>query len=265
MKIRTLHNWIVGFWLIYEIIISNYQPENVVAYSKIISPIVGSVLLFIGFFFLLYNQEEGRVKKINEVTNGNNFGNYMQVFLILWQLELEVLHPVGTWIQLGIYSICLVLVLLVIINEYKTHKEILPQIAFYHLFLVYFLFAWGKNTYVQHYGNEIIGSYWAKPNFSAKYYVKISENMRSGSKYSFPALLNVSSETVESDFAQENEWGQEFYEIYDEEYIMLKKVYLKNGGHLVFEDCDLEMETPIYCTDQNNKGWYITLTDKKIN
>lgn len=272
MKLRSLHNWAVGIWFIYEIFIREMLPKNIVEVSNLVSPLWESILLCVGFYYLLFNQTEKKVKSIEEITTRDNLGNYLKVFFIMFIIHLKYLHPIVTWIKIGLYGICLLLILVVLIKilvvlikEWSTKKEILSGVIVGHLILGYIIFNWSKNTYVGHYGNEIIGSYWAKPSFTTKYIVKLSKARDSNKEYALPGIVTVFSEWIESDYPQENEWGQEYYESYiEEEYILLEKVFFNNGGYLTFEECDLEMGVKIYCTDQNDEDWYIELTKEKV-
>ena len=261
---RNLHNWAVGIWFIYEIFIESIFPKDIIEISKIISPILGSILLAIGFYYMIFNRTEKRIKKIEEITSQDNFDNYLKVFFIMMIMNLEYFHPIGTWIEIGFYGICLLLILVVLFKEWSSKKELFSIVIIGHLILGYCIFNWSKYKYVRHYGNEIIGSYWAKPNFTTKYIVKLSKSRDSNKEYTLPAIVTVFSETIDIDYGQEDRWGQEISESYDEEYIMLEKVFFNNGGYLTFEECDLEIGNKIYCIDQEDEGWYIELTKEKV-
>ncbi len=264
MNLRSVHNLLAGIWFIYEIFIEELLPINIISVSKIVSPILGSILLAIGFYFLVFNRTEKKIKSIEEITTQDNLGNYLQVFFIMMIVDLEYYHPIGTWIELGLYGISFLLILVVLFKVRSIKRELQLGVIIGHLILGYFIFNWSKNNYVRHYGNEIIGSNWAKPNFTTKYIVKLSKSEDSNNEYMLPAIVTVFSESIESNHPQEDSRGQEYYESYDEKYIMLEKVFFNNGNYLTFEECDLEMGRKIYCTDQNDEDWYIELTKEKV-
>ena len=61
-----------------------------------------------------------------------------------------------------------------IIKEIRNKSEISFPVLFGHTFLLYFVLMWFKAGYTQ-FGNEEIGSYWAKPYFKVECYVNVAE------------------------------------------------------------------------------------------
>ena len=264
MNKRKIHNWLVGIWFLYEIFLESYLPANLLEHSKFISPIIGLLLLVISIYYLIRRQDENRNKTFDEITSQENLGNYLQLFFLLMFTGIDVYGSFGIWVKIGLYIIAMISIITVMIKEWTLKKELITGVIIGHIFLGYFLYSWTKNTYVRHYGNEIIGSYWAKPNFRTKYMVKLSKSSDSQKVYVLPAIVHVFSETYESDYPQEDRWGLEYYESYTEEYIILEKVFFNNGGYLTFDDCNLEFGEKIYCWDQDEGKWYIELTEEKV-
>ena len=56
--------------------------------------------------------------------------------------------------------------------EFYRKRELTLRLLGYMLFL-WCLFAWGKNSYIVHYGVHVIGHYLEKPSYTTKYYVEI--------------------------------------------------------------------------------------------
>ncbi len=264
MRKRDIHNLLVGMWFLYEIIIEGYLPDDLLEKSKFIAPILGLVLLSMSLHYLLRNRNENRNKTYEELISKENVGNYLQCFFLLLFTGIDVFIPFGIWVQIGMYIIALLLIITVLLKEWAFKKELISLVIVGHLFLGYILYIEIEKTYIRHYGNEIIGSYWAKPNFKAKYIVNLAKSSDLQKAHSLPAIIHVFKESHESDYPREDNWGQEYYESYTKEYIFLEKVFFNNGKYLTFDDCNLKMRNKSYCRDQDENEWLIELTEEKV-
>ncbi len=125
------------------------------------------------------------------------------------------------------------------------------------------MFSWGKNSYVRNYGNETIGSYSEKTEYRTRYYVNVFPNDEEGKNYRLPADIHVYNEIEEGE-TTEDRFGQEHTTTYTTKYIIVEKIYWPNGGFLNFNECKIEIGEKNLCIDQNNRSWFIEITNRKV-
>lgn len=261
---RNFHNLLVGTWFFLIIFLSEYLTEKTGFNFEIFSYTLGLILLFFSFYFLIYNREERRFKTLSEITTSDNIGNYLQYFFILYMQNFTYALPLVGVITICILSLTFLAIVAIIIKESIYNFSLLNLVIVGHLLLLYFLYSWTINNFRRNYGNEIIGSYWSKPEFEAKYYVDISRSSKSKKPRKVSAQLEVYSETIDDDYPTEDMYGNEFYKSSKENFVLLKNIQLDNGGTLEFEDCFLKLNRERSCIDVNGSYWYIFLTDEKI-
>lgn len=115
-------------------------------------------------------------------------------------------------------------------------------------------------------GTTTIGSVFEKDYYEEQYYVYIRKNTDSSKSYKVPADIRKGSYEYE-DFDENG--NSVFYELGEGYFI--QKIYWDNGGFLTFPDdfldgsasCEIYLWEETYCTDINDEGYYITLTNEK--
>ena len=125
----------------------------------------------------------------------------------------------------------------------------------------YFLLSWEKDTYVIHYGVPIIGHFFEKPEYDAKYRVEI-EIENSNRQLEAIADIHVENRT-ETDWYDYSE-GNTY--TYTERYISFRKLYLPNGGTAVidYQDLLLAGSSPLsgrYVLYAHGQSWYVRLLE----
>lgn len=119
----------------------------------------------------------------------------------MYCLNFTNFHPISTWIALGLYGICLIGIMFIIFKLWSLKSDVFRfnKIILF-LILSFIIYNWGRNIFTIHYGNEIIGSYWSKSEFTTKYYVKLSNKIDSTKIYILPALVSYYSQILYDDY-----------------------------------------------------------------
>jgi hypothetical protein len=211
------------------------------------------------------NQFIHLIKTKEEFTNMSNIGNYFMVLLVLFvgQFSFDYLKPGGPAIFIVMILVCIIFCIRIIVWEGLERKNFVSAITIGHALAVYLLFAWGKNSYIRSYGDEILGSYFEKSEYKTQYYVNVFPDDEDSKNYRLPADIHVYSETEEGE-TSEDRFGQEHTETYTNKYIILDKAFWPNGGYLDFHDCQVEIGDKVLCSDQDGRNWYIELTNEKV-
>lgn len=258
---RKLHNWLVGIWFLIEVFIETLKFEE---YFGLVSATAGLSLLVFCIYFLLKKCDENRIKTYDEVTSETNAGNYLQLLLLLKFNNIDDYLHFGIWIKVGLYLTALISIIIVLSKEWISRKVLNSGGVFFaHLVLGIFIYFSAEDSYIEHFGNEVIGSYWSKPDFRAKYIVKVSEPENLQEIQTLQAIVHVFSISYERE--SQNVRGEEYYQTYDDDLIILDTIVLYNGEYLTFDDCELEINKTESCLDQNMKLWHIKMTDEKVD
>lgn len=201
-----------------------------------------------------------RLKTKEELTSISNIGNYIIILIILFlsQSSFDYIKPIGSAVFMALIVISIIYCIWILLWQFIKKKTYISPITIGHVLAIYFLFNWGKNSYIRSYGDEILGSYFEKSEYRTKYYVNIFPDRESGENFRLPADIHVYSDE------QGEETGENYVSTYTTKYIVVEKVYLPEGGYLDFEDCQIEINDKVLCTDQNKKKWYIELTKEKV-
>lgn len=205
------------------------------------------------------------IKTKEEFTNMSSIGTYFIVLLIFYfgQFSFDYIKPMGTNIFIVMVLVCIIFCIRILIWEGLERKNFVSPITIGHALAIYLLFAWGKNSYIRTYGDEIIGSYFEKSEYNTQYYVNVFPDDEGSKNYRLPAEIHVYSETEEGE-TSEDRFGQEHTETYTTKYIIIEKAFWPNGGYLDFDDCQLEIGDKVLCSDQEGRDWYIELTNEKV-
>lgn len=232
----------------------NFDKEELLLKYKKVHEEISDRTLFVHF-----------IKTKEEFTNMSNIGNYLMVLLIFFvgQFSFDYLKTVGPTIFIVMILACIIFCIRILIWEGLERKNFVSPITIGHALAIYLLFAWGKNSYIRSYGDEILGSYFEKSEYKTQYYVNVFPDDEGSKNYRLPADIHVYTETEEGE-TSEDRFGQEHTETYTTKYIIIDKVFWPNGGYLDFDDCQLEMGDKVLCSDQEGRDWYIELTNEKV-
>ena len=301
IPLRTLY-WIIGFVIPADLFLFKYLPENIKLFIGITLMFL-YIFLFVAFTFYLFyksyedwekedNKKEYKTTKENEIsleiakfrfrdattiknkyfyiskstfeiTQMDNIGLYLLglLILIVGQYSFDFLKPVGPIIFISIIICCFLYCLKIILWDKK--KNSISAVAISHIVLIYVLYGIGKNTYIRSYGNQIIGSYFEKPEYRTKYYIKVSKDDAFNKFHLLPAEIHVFSSTEEGE-TTEDRYGLEHIELFSKKRIVIEKAYWPKGGYLKLSDCEIEVGDISNCYDQDENEWYIELTNQKI-
>ena len=255
----SIYNWVILVYFLLKLLAPEIIPDSHKSETEITLSIIGMALISVGLWNLF--TYEKRLRRISEITTNENIGVYFKLILLLSFTRLDSLGAVGSIaymvITLSLLSFCL----FIILREAILTRTFVNGVIIGHLVFGYFLYNWSKGTYVRNYGNEIIGSFWEKSDYRTKYLIKISPSRVFTNAYTLQAQVHVSTVLEESDYPQEDSYGNEYFESYSRKYIIIEKVFWPNGGVSEFDFCDIEDSN--YCVDQNGNWWYIRI-DKKL-
>lgn len=253
------YTWAVLGYFVLKILISVFIPVEYKNQSDVALSSIGLALILIGLWNLFITKN--RLRHVDEIATNENMGGYFKIVLLLSFTRLD---SFGNFGSIGYMSITLSLLLFcafIVLREAILTRTLVNGVIIGHLVFGYLLYNWSKNTFVRNYGNEIIGSFWEKPDYRTKYIVKVSESRDFTNAYTLHAQVHVSTVLEESDYPQEDAYGNEYFESYSRKYIIIEKIFWPNGGVSVFDFCDIEESN--YCVDQNDNWWYIKI-DKKL-
>lgn len=255
----SIYNWGILAYFLLKLLVPELLPNSYKLEAEISLSCIGIGLIAVGLSNLFISEK--RLRKISEITTNENIGAYFKLILVLSFTRLDSLGSGGPIVYMAITLSLLLFCLFIILREAMLAKTLINGVIIGHIVFGYFLYNWSKNTYVRNYGNEIIGSFWEKPEYRTKYLVRVSRSSDFTDAYTLQAQVYVSTVLEESDYPQDDAFGNEYFESYSRKYIMIEKIFWPNGGVSVFDFCDIEDSN--YCVDQNDNWWYIKI-DKKL-
>lgn len=129
-----------------------------------------------------------------------------------------------------------------------------------------FLLALGKNNIDKHFGQPVIGHFFEKPAYKAKYFAEVESEL-SDKKFRVIADIHVGGEYYEEFYEDYDHWGNERKRSESHSYIKLERVLFANGDTLSvhFQDGSLRIDDSVYIEDSQGREWYVTLLDAPIN
>lgn len=254
----SIYNWSILVYFILKLLVPELIPDSYKLMAEISLSAIGVTLISIGLWNLFTSEK--RLRLISEITTNENIGAYFKLIILLSFTRLDSIGSGGSIVYIVTTLSLLVFCAFIILREAVLAKTFINGVIIGHLFFGYLLYNWSKNTYVRNFGNEIIGSYWEKPDYRTKYLVEVSESPDFANAYTIQAQVHVSTVREESDYPQEDAYGNEYFESYNRKYIFIEKVFWPNGGVSVFDSCDIEDDNS--CVDQNDNWWYIRIHEK---
>ena len=120
--------------------------------------------------------------------------------------------------------------------------------------------------YVIHFGVPIVGHFFEKPEYDAKYQVEI-EPENSDIKTVAVADIHVEGRTETDDYGEEDWLGQPITHTYTYRDVWVKKLYLPNGETIVVQEQydPLHLDEPAFVKDSQGREWYVRLLNEPVH
>jgi len=115
-----------------------------------------------------------------------------------------------------------------------------------------------------HYGVPIIGHFFEKPEYNAKYRVEI-EPENSNMKYKAIADIRVEGRTETDEYGED--WlGNAISHTYTYRDVWVKRLYFPNGGSVEIQDQSepLHLGESVFVEDSHGRSWYVKLLREPI-
>lgn len=259
-SIKALNWFIVGYIAIY-----------VFGYSKIVvaEPDLRILFVLLPICLLIWQAMilRHRFAQLREVAGAPFYeridtGDWWRIFFILWSGHnpLASDYVWGFFLFSGIVAVLVgLLVFTVFIELYR--KRTATPLLIGCLAFGYFLLSWERDTYVIHYGVPIIGHFFEKPEYDAKYRVEI-ELENSNRKLEAIADIHVKNRT-ETDY----DYYSEAAYTYTYRDIRVEKLYFPNGRMVVIYDqaeSIRKLGESKFVTDSYGRSWYVRLLNEPI-
>ena len=256
MKVRKIQNAALIIYTVFIIVIVAFIPQMTWILSTIMVSIVSVVLITGSIYLLFFDGDTKRLKPFEKITSSDNTFYYLKLLYIVYISIDNGLHPISTiviiTISISMLLFCIWVIVIAIIKRGDRQGVIVG-----HLIIGYFFYSFVIGLSIPYYGNEVIGSYWSKPDFEAKYFVKLY-NPDNDESYILPARLHVFSEAYGLDYGEGTKYSTQ-------DYVLVDTVFLLNGDYLTFDDCNISRGEKVNCYDQHNKYWLLEFIDKRIN
>lgn len=201
--------------------------------------------------------------KFHRCITGGDWWRFFWILLI-GHLTIASENKFGFFLLSGIIIGLIVLIILTVYDEYYEHANFTPLMMGCLVF-GFILLSWEKNTYVIHYGVPIIGHFFEKPEYDAKYYVEI-ESKDSGRKYKVIADVHVEGESITEDVG-EGYYGQPLSHTFEYRHVLIKRLYFQNGSSVGIEDQSWAMsldERSTFVKDSRGRKWHVTLLNEPV-
>ena len=192
-------------------------------------------------------------------------GDYWRVAIILWagHTPLASAHVLGFYLftAVAIPLIC-ILITITVVDLYQNRQ--LTPLALGCAVFVFGLLSWERRTFVVHYGVPIIGHFFEKPEYDAKYYVQVKRE-GSAPKYKLLAYIQVEGRMEEID-EREDYYGTPIISAYEVRDVWIRRIHFPNGGFITIEDQDepLHLGDSVFVTDNRGENWYVTLLNEYV-
>lgn len=193
-------------------------------------------------------------------------GDYFRVFFTLWAgyWALAETHLLGFWLFTCIAALLICSLITVLCVDLFLERKVTPLVVGCGLF-IYFLLSWEHNVFVRHYGVPIIGHFFERPEYDARYYVDAERN-GTGRAYRLAADIHVQwrSEEVEDGY---DDSGSPISRTYSYRDVRVRRLHFPNGGSVaIYEQTEaLTLDRPVFMTDTQGVKWYVKLLDESVH
>lgn len=193
-------------------------------------------------------------------------GDFFRVFLILWAGHdaLAARHLFGFYIFSAIAVVLLFILITIIGVEVFRHRNLTGWIFGCSVF-AYCLLSWEQQVFVQHYGVPIIGHFFERPEYDARYYVQAQRD-NSSQKYRLVAEIHV-KHRFETDEIGEDNYGMPHYETSKYRDVWVRRLHFPNGGSVTIADQmePLYLGESVFATDTRGETWHLKLLNESAH
>ncbi len=197
-------------------------------------------------------------------------GDYYRWFFIVWAgwTPLATSYEAGFLLSAAVAIISVLLAIVIIgVDLYRTRE--LSPLVFGMGLLVYSFLSSLRMGYCHHYGVPIIGHFFERPEYSARYMVTASRATedfdRSGPEMRIVADIRVEGRT-ETDDVGEDRYGQTITETYHYRDVWLKRLHLSPSHVVTIDEQDepLSLGESVFVTDNRGGRWYVSLRNEPV-
>ena len=197
-------------------------------------------------------------------------GDYYRWFFIIWAgwTPLATTYETGFLLAAVVATVSILIAVVIAGVELYRTRELSPLVFGMGLLVFSFLSAL-RMGYCHHYGVPIIGHFFERPEYSARYMVaatRATENFdRSGPEMRIVADIRVEGRT-ETDDIGEDRFGQTITETYHYRDVWLKRLHL-SPSHVVTineQNEPLSLGEGVFVTDSRGGRWYVALRDEPV-
>ena len=194
-------------------------------------------------------------------------GDCLRLFVVLWlgYGNIASISPTSfiliSIVVVPLFFVVIAIGLIAIFVEEEPSVLVVTSIA-----VSYLLFSWQKKAFVTHHGVPIIGHFLEKPNFDARYYVKVSAP-DSMMEQTLLADIRVESYPETDDIGDQDRFGDGGFETYEVKKIWIKQLQFPNGSWVGI-DPDSEpatLEGGGFVKDQHGRHWHVQITRQKAD
>jgi hypothetical protein len=263
MKQQRLLNWSIGVFVAFSVFGRAWERQVAEVHwiFVFVSLVLGSWAVFIAMRRL-------RDTTKNDVPAHRRLerGDYFRIFFTLWagHWPLAATHLLGFWLFTCVAAILLCGLITVLCVDLFLTKQ-LTLLVIGCGFLIYFLLSWEHQIFVQHYGVPIIGHFFERPEYDARYYVD-AERDGAGPKYRLLADIHVDGrlETAEDGL---DSLGNPTSRTYSYRYVQVRRLHFPNGDSVAIDDQmdDLQLGASVFVTDTQGERWYVTLLNEYVH
>ncbi len=288
-----LLNWSIGGYIAIKVLA--YSDIVVATPSLRILFVLAPASLLVWQAILLYRRliQKDSVETEQPFYERLREGDWWRIFLILWigHSPLATDYLVG-FVLFSAFALFLLGLLVFTASAERFRKKKMTSLAIGCLAFGFCLLIWEKGAYVEHYGVPIIGHFFEKPEYQAKYKVKISpayldggpfkeiyahldgpEKVSKPHKYGPETVLEaiadiqvkVHTETVDS--GEEDRFGQSITHRYTYSEVWVKKLYLPDGEEaiVVNQDEPLHLGDGQHVRDVDGRWWFVHLLNEPVH
>lgn len=202
-------------------------------------------------------------KNRDEILSSDNGINYISLFLFLiiarlWCATVPPAGPVLFVVLVLPLFLAICGVLLAEIRTALTTGDLLPPRLMAFGFLFFMVGSGLRYTIADAFGEERIGSFFEKREYTTAYYVNVFPTQNAAKNYRLPADIHVHYEQLGGDEPTP-----------EKRCIHVERIHFPNGGVVRFAD-DGDTEPAAFgektaLTDYHGKEWYVELVDEKVN
>jgi hypothetical protein len=261
MHNERILNWSIGVLVLFDIFARTWLERHV--------PALHWLFVFVPLALLAWSVVLA-LRRLSPADPPTSFphqqlqpGDFFRVFFVLWagHNALAAKHVLGFYVFSAIAALLLFFLITVVGIELFQRRRINGWVIGCGLF-VYCLLSWEHHMFVRHYGVPIIGHFFERPEYDARYYVQ-AERESSNQKYRLLADIHVEGRS-ETDDAGEDRFGQTIFETTTYRDVWVRRLHFPNGGSVAIDDQmePLHLGDSVFVTDTRGDKWYLKLLNE---